>query len=202
MFSRIGVGSSIIAVLAVNQYYRHARSPVLSSFAEWRSEAGRARLQPMIADLIPWATMRDADTFVSWLDAQPSVDVRREVGSCGYCMGGPMTMRTAAALPDRIGAAGSFHGGGLVTKDPSSPHLLIAKTNARYVCAVAQNDDKTDPEAKNVLRATFDAAKRPATVEVYPANHGWCVPGGGSYDAASAEKAWGELLTLYKTSLA
>jgi carboxymethylenebutenolidase len=116
-------------------------------------------------------------------------------------MGGPLSVRTAAAVPARIGAVGSFHGGGLVTKDPNSPHLLIAKTNAKYLVAVAQNDDKTDPEAKNVLRKTFDDTKRAATVEVYPANHGWCVPGGGAYDAASAEKAWGELLTLYKGAL-
>jgi len=139
---------------------------------------------------------------LAFLDTQPQVDKTKKAGVQGYCMGGPLSFRTAAAVPNRIGAVGSFHGGGLVTKEASSPHLLIAKTNAAYLVAVAENDDKTDPEAKNVLKKTFDDAKKTATVEVYPANHGWCVPGGGAYNAASAEKAWGELGKLYGQALA
>jgi carboxymethylenebutenolidase len=116
-------------------------------------------------------------------------------------MGGPLSFRTAAAVPGRIGAVGSFHGGGLVTKEPSSPHLLIPRTAAAYLVAVAQNDDAKEPEVKDVLKQAFTAAKRPATVEVYPADHGWCVPGSQVYNQASAEKAWAELLRHYKANL-
>jgi carboxymethylenebutenolidase len=190
-------------VLVANPFYRSAKAAdIVAANYDFANPEGRAKLFGFRGAMTDAGVDSDAAAYVAFLDAQPQTDKRKKAGVQGYCMGGPLAFRTAAAASSRVGAVGSFHGGGLVTKDPNSPHLLIAKTKATYLCAVAQNDDKTDPEAKNVLKATFEAAKRPATVEVYPANHGWCVPGGGVYDAASAEKAWGELLKLYKTSLA
>jgi carboxymethylenebutenolidase len=189
-------------VLVANPFYRSAKAAdIVAADYNFGNPEGRAKLGSFRAAMTDSGVDSDAKAYLAFLDAQPQTNKSKKAGVQGYCMGGPLGFRTAAAVSNRIGAVGSFHGGGLVTKEPSSPHLLIPKTKATFVCAVAQNDDKTDPEAKNVLRATFDAAKRPATVEVYPANHGWCVPGGGSYDAASAEKAWTELLKLYKTSL-
>jgi carboxymethylenebutenolidase len=145
---------------------------------------------------------KDAAAYVAFLDAQPQTNKTKKVGVQGYCMGGPLSFRTAAAAASRIGAVGSFHGGGLTTRNPDSPHLLIPKTNASFLCCVAQNDDKGQPESKDILKAAFAEAKRPATVEVYPANHGWCVKGSAVYDEASAEKAWGVLTELYKKTLA
>ncbi len=189
-------------VLVPNPFYRSATSDaILAANIDFAQPEGRAKLFGYRGAINDAGVDNDAKAYLAFLDAQPQTDKRKKAGVQGYCMGGPLSFRTAAAVSNRIGAVGSFHGGGLVTKDAASPHLLIAKTNARYVVAVAQNDDKTDPDAKVVLRKTFDDAKKTATVEVYPANHGWCVPGGGAYDAASAEKAWAELLKLYKTSL-
>jgi carboxymethylenebutenolidase len=189
-------------VLVANPFYRSAKAAdIVAANLNFGSPEGRTKLGGYRAAITDAGNDSDAVAYVAFLDSQPQTNKAKKAGVQGYCMGGPLSFRTAAAVPGRIGAVGSFHGGGLVTKDANSPHLLIAKTNAAYLCAVAQNDDKTDPEAKNVLRKTFDDTKHKATVEVYPANHGWCVPGGGAYDAASAEKAWGELLTLYKTSL-
>ncbi len=145
---------------------------------------------------------KDAVAYLAFLDAQPQTSKKAKAGVQGYCMGGPLSFRTAAAVPNRIGAVATFHGGGLVTKEPSSPHLLIPSTKATYLVAVAQNDDARAPEDKDVLKAAFAAAKRPATVEVFPADHGWCVPGSQVYNQAAAERAWSELTKLYKASLA
>jgi carboxymethylenebutenolidase len=139
--------------------------------------------------------------FLAFLDAQPQTDKRKKAGVQGYCMGGPLTFRTAAAVPGRIGAAMTFHGGGLVTDAPASPHLQIPRMKAEVHCAVAQNDDARQPDAKDKLKAAFAAAKLPASVEVYPGNHGWCVAGNPSYDQAAAERAWAELSALYKARL-
>ena len=150
-------------------------------------------------------TPGDAKAYLAFLDAQPKTNKRRMAGVQGYCMGGGLAFQSAAAVPNRIGAIGSFHGGnGLVTKDPDSPHLLIAKTNPKSTWLVlqAKNDDKQQPQVKDDLKSAFAAAKRRATVEVYPANHGWCVPGGQAYDAVQAERAWSALLQLYRTTLA
>ena len=119
----------------------------------------------------------------------------------GYCFSGPFAFRTGAARSDSVRAVATFHGGGLVTKDANSPHLLIPKTKASFVVAIARNDDQKQPEAKDVLKKAFAEAKRPAIVEVYPADHGWCVPGSQPYDHAAAEKAWAELLKLYRANL-
>ena len=145
----------------------------------------------------------DAKAFVAFLDAQPQTAKGKKAGVQGYCMGGALSFRTAAAVPGRIVAVGSFHGGnGMVTKDADSPHLLIAKTNAAYLVCQAQNDDKTAPTVKDDLKAAFAASQKTASVEVYAADHGWCVKGSAVYNEAEAERAWSNLGTLYKTQLA
>ena len=189
------------AVLVVNQYYRSSPAPILNSLMEWRTPAGQDKLKPMIAAITPSGTTSDAAAFVSWLDAQKEVNAKKRIGSAGYCMGGPFTVRTAFANPARVGAAASFHGGGLVGDAPDSPINLIAKTRAAYLFAIAQNDDERAPKEKTQLRAAADAAKRPAEVEVYPAQHGWCTIDAPIYDRAQAEKAWGRMLALFKANL-
>lgn len=189
------------AVLVVNQYYRSAAAPIFASFAEWRTEAGQAKLQPMRAALTPDAIMRDAGAFVDWLDGQSEVDTARKVGSAGYCMGGRFALCTAAARPERVGAAASFHGAGLVTDAPDSPHLLMPKMKAALLIAIAQNDDDAQPNAKDVLRAAAQAANLPAEIEVYPAQHGWCTIDAPVYDREQAEKAWSRMLATFGASL-
>jgi carboxymethylenebutenolidase len=161
----------------------------------------RARVMSYRAAMTNEGVDKDAAAYLAFLDAQPQTNTRKKAGVQGYCMGGPLSFRTAAAVPNRIGAVGSFHGAGLTTQAPDSPHLLIPKTRASYLVAIAKNDDEKQPDSKDILKAAFAAAKRPATVEVYPANHGWCVKGSQVYDEAAAEKAWAELTKLYKTSL-
>ena len=188
------------SVLAVNQYYRSQRAPIADStnFA-----ALRETLMPLMGTLNAETHMRDARAFVSFLDSQASVDPNRKMGTMGYCMGGPITMRTAAAVPDRIGAAASFHGGGLVTDQPDSPHLLVPQMTAHYLFAIAANDDESQPEAKDVLRDAFAEAGLPAEIEVYEgALHGWCPPDSQVYDEAQAERAWSRLLVLFENALA
>jgi carboxymethylenebutenolidase len=149
------------------------------------------------------ANISDAKAHVAFLDAQPQTNKKKKMGVQGYCMGGPLTFRTAATAPGRIGAAATFHGGGLVTDKPDSPHLLIPKMHAEVLCAVADNDDKRDPTAKDKLKEAFAAAHLKATVEVYEGcNHGWTVRGGHAYNEAGAERAWAELTALYKRNLA
>ena len=187
------------AVLVVNQYYRNAPAPVLTSFAEWRTPAGQAKMGPMIAAITPEGITRDAAAFVAFLDTQRAVDRRKGIGTQGYCMGGPFTIRTAAAAPARVRAAASFHGAGMATDKPNSPHLLLARTQAHFLIAVARNDDARDPTEKDRFRAAADAAGREAEVVVYPADHGWCVADTPIYDKAQAELAWEQLLGLYMT---
>ena len=187
------------SVLVVNPYYRSQRAPVVDTtdFA-----AVRETLMPLMGGLDTDTNVRDARAFVSFLDSQSSVDSNRKMGTMGYCMGGPMTMRTAAALPDRIGAGASFHGGGLVTDQPNSPHLLVPQMTAHYLFAIAENDDENQPEAKDVLRDTFEAAGLPAEIEVYEgALHGWCPPDTQVYHEAQAERAWDRLLALFERAL-
>jgi len=189
------------AVLVVNQYYRSAPAPILKDFAEWRSEAGQARLKPMIAAIDPAATVSDAGAFVDWIDRQAEVDTGHKIGSCGYCMGGPFAIRTALARPDRIGAAASFHGANMVNDTPDSPHKQFAKIKAALLIAIAQNDDERQPDAKNVLKASAQAAGLPAEIEVYPAQHGWCTIDSPVYDPVQAEKAWARMLATYEANL-
>ena len=188
------------SVLVVNQYYRTQRAPVVNTtnFAEVRE-----KLAPLMGSLNAGTQTRDARAFVSFLDTQPAVDRNRMMGTMGYCMGGPFTMRTAAAVPDRIGAAASFHGGGLVTDQADSPHLLVPEMKAHYLFAIAENDDRNQPEAKDVLRDAFARAGLPAEIEVYAgAMHGWCPPDSTVYHEAQAERAWSRLLALFENALA
>ena len=188
------------SVLVVNQYYRSQRAPIVET-TNFAGEAGT--LRPLMGTLNAETHVRDARAFVGFLDDQAAVDSNRKMGTMGYCMGGPITMRTAAALPDRIGAGASFHGGGLVTDRPDSPHLLVPQMTAHYLFAIAANDDENDPEAKNVLRETFEAARLPAEIEVYEgALHGWCPPDTQVYNEPQAERAWSRLLALFERALA
>lgn len=195
------LASAGYAVLVVNHYYRGAIAPVLDSLVAWRTPEGQAKLKPLIAGITPEGTMRDATAFVGWLDKQAEVDTARKIGTCGYCMGGPYTVRTAFAQPSRVGAAASFHGAGLVGDAESSPVKLMAKTQAAFLIAIAQNDDASAPGEKDALRAAAKAAGRPAEVEVYPAQHGWCTIDAPIYDKEQAERAWARMLALYAANL-
>ncbi len=190
------------SVLTVNPFYRQRRAPVVPEGATFADESVRNTVFPLAQALNATTHVTDARAFVAWLDQQPSVDRNRKIGTTGYCMGGPIVMRTAAAVPDRIGAAASFHGGGLVTQGEDSPHLLVPQMKASFLFAIAENDDEREPEAKNVLRETFARASLPAEIEVYPAAHGWCPPDSAVYDEEQAERAWSRLLALFETALA
>ena len=189
-------------VLLPNPFYRTKRAPVVTGPIDFNKPDDRAKLMSLKDTLTDTRVDSDATAFIAFLDKQKQVNRRKAVGVQGYCFSGPFAFHTAAVRSDRIRAVGSFHGGGLVTKEPTSPHLLIPKTKASFVVAIARNDDQKQPDAKNVLKSTFAAAKRPAVVEVYPADHGWCVPGSESYNELAAERAWAELLKLYRSKLA
>ncbi|MBC8067801.1 MAG: dienelactone hydrolase family protein, partial [Deltaproteobacteria bacterium] len=184
------------AVLAVNPYYRSAKLPVLESFEQWRTPEGKAKITPLREALTADAITRDGAAFVAWLDRQTEVDTARKIATTGYCMGGPLTLRTAAAVPDRVGLVGSFHGAGLVTDATDSPHLLAGKMKAAALVCIAENDDARQPDAKTALKQTAEAAQLPAEIEVYPAQHGWCVTDSPVYDEAQAERAWSRLLAM------
>ena len=185
------------SVLVVNPFYRQKKAPT----AAQGGQTPIAEVMPLMQALTPAMHLSDGKTFVAWLDAQAEVDKARKLGTTGYCMGGPIAVRTASVAPGRVGAVGSFHGAAMVTAAPDSPHRLVGQTQARYLVAVAENDDTKDPEAKNTLRAAFDSAKLPAEVEVYPAAHGWCPPDSRVYDAAQAERAWTRLLATFSQAL-
>jgi carboxymethylenebutenolidase len=187
------------SVLVVNPFYRTKKAPT--------AEAGAAtpidQVRPLTQGLNEQTQMTDAKAFVAWLDEQPSVAKNRKVGTQGYCMGGPFAFRTAAAVPGRVGAVATFHGGGLVTNDPNSPHLEAANTKAQFLVAIAANDDARSPKDKDIMKETFAKANLPAEIEVYSgAAHGWCPPDSRVYNEAQAEKAWSRLLALYGKALA
>jgi carboxymethylenebutenolidase len=187
------------AVLVVNPFYRVKKAPTAPAGAA----TPIADVRPLAQGLNETTQTTDAKAFIAWLDRQPSVAKNRKIGTQGYCMGGPITFRTAAAVPDRVGAAASFHGGGLVTDAPNSPHLQVAKTKAQLLVAIAANDDARSPNEKNVLKETFAKVNLPAEIEVYEgAAHGWCPPDSGVYNEPQAEKAWSRLLALYGKALA
>jgi carboxymethylenebutenolidase len=188
-------------VLVPNPFYRTARAPVVTGPVDFNKAEDRAKLMSLKDTLTDEGIDKDAAAYLRFLDAQKQVDKRKGAGVQGYCFSGPFAFQTAAIAPSRIRAVASFHGGGLVTKEPDSPHLLIPKTKASFLVAIARNDDAKEPDAKNVLKQAFAAAKRPATVEVYPGDHGWTVPGSQSYDEAAAERAWAELMRLYRANL-
>jgi carboxymethylenebutenolidase len=187
------------SVLVVNPFYRVKKAPT----AEKGAATPIPSLLPLAQALTETTQMTDARAFIGWLDKQNSVATNRKIGTQGYCMGGPISFRTAAAVPDRVGAVASFHGGGLVTDMPNSPHLQAAKTKAQLLIAIAANDDMRSPNEKNVLKETFAKVNLPAEIEVYTgAAHGWCPPDSGVYNEPQAEKAWSRLLALYGKALA
>lgn len=192
------LAASGFAVLVVNHYYRAGKAPLLATMAEWRSPEGQAKLKPAIATLSADNTVKDVTAFVAWLDKQPGVNRKRGIGTQGYCQTGSFAIRSAAALPGRIKAAASFHGGGLVTDKPGSPHTLFAKSQAGFLIAIGRNDDARAPGDKDALRAAAQASGRYVEVEVYKADHGWCTLDAPSYDKAEADRAWARLLELYK----
>jgi carboxymethylenebutenolidase len=203
-FRRMGkrLAESGYSVLVVNPFYRTKKSPVVAEGASFSDPAVRGAVMPLAQSLNPTTHTTDAKAFVAWLDGQASVAKNRKIGTTGYCMGGPIVMRTAAAVPDRVGAAATFHGGGLATAAADSPHLLIPQMKAQFLIALAQNDDNTDPKAKTTLKESFEKQKLAAEIEVYPAQHGWCPPDSAVYDESQAEKAWARLLVLFGKALA
>ncbi|MCW4463189.1 dienelactone hydrolase family protein [Sphingomonas sp. BT-65] len=204
-FRKMGerLAQSGYAVLTVNQFYRSAPLPIVKEGETWSQPEIRAKLMEWRKLLTADAVMRDAVAFAAFLDKQPEVNTKRGMGTTGYCMGGPMVMQTAAAVPGRIRAGASFHGGGLATDRPDSPHLLVPKMKASFLFAVAENDDQRNPNEKETLRKAFADAGLPAEIEVYAgAMHGWCPPDSPAYNQVQAEKAWGRLLALFGKALA
>jgi carboxymethylenebutenolidase len=189
-------------VLVPNPYYRTKRAPVIEGTIDFNNPQQRDTLMGLRKTMSDERVATDAAAYFAFLDAQPKTNVRRSAGVQGYCMSGAFSFISAAAVPKRIRAVASFHGGnGLATKDANSPHLLIPRIDATFLVLQAQNDDAQQPQVKDTLKAAFAAAQKRATVEVYPANHGWCVPGSQAYDQAQAERAWTALLQLYRTTL-
>jgi carboxymethylenebutenolidase len=186
------------AVLVVNPFYRMKKAPT----AENGGATPIAGLMPMMQALTETTHMTDAKAFVAWLDGQAAVAKDKKIGAQGYCMGGPMAIRTAVAAPDRVGAVATFHGAALVTGQPNSPHLQAVKTKAQFLIAIAMNDDEKAPNDKTVLKDTFAKANVPAEVEVYKGAHGWCPPDTPVYNQPEAERAWSRLLALYGKALA
>ncbi|MCH8615939.1 dienelactone hydrolase family protein [Sphingomonas sp. SM33] len=195
------LAASGYTVLVPNPFYRTQRAPVVTGPIDFNKPEDRAKLMSLKDTLTDARVDADATAFLAFLDKQKQVDRRKGAGVQGYCFSGPFAFRTGAVRSNRIRAVASFHGGGLVTKDANSPHLLIPKTKADFLVAIARNDDEKQPDAKEVLKAAFAAAKRPATVEVYPADHGWTVAGSQAYNEPAAERAWAELLRLYRARL-
>jgi carboxymethylenebutenolidase len=190
------------SVLVVNPFYRSAKSPVVEEGESFGDPETREKVMPMARALNAQTHVTDAHAFVDWLDQQSAVDTSRKIGTMGYCMGGPMVMRTAAAIPERIGAGGSFHGGGLVTDNADSPHLGIENMEAHMWIAIAENDDERDPQAKEVLMDTFEETGVMAEIEVFEgAMHGWCVIDSTVYNEAQAERAWNRMLGIFETAL-
>ena len=190
------------AVLVMNPFYRIKKAPTAPEHPDFNDPPTRDALMAMMHTLTPETAVTDAKAFVPWLDAQSAVSRKHKIATTGYCMGGPFTLRTAAAFPQRIGAGATFHGGGLVTDKPDSPHLLIPQIKAQYLFAIAANDDQRQPEAKDVLREAFAKAKLRAEIEVYAGTqHGWCPPDSQVYNPEQAEKAWSRMLVLFKNAL-
>ena len=191
------------SVLVVNPFYRDARSPVVEEGASFGTPEVRNHVLPMARNLNADTHFTDSLAMVSWLDQQGAVDTSRKIGTTGYCMGGPMVMRNMAAVPGRMGAGATFHGGGLATDADNSPHLLIPAMRASMLHCVAENDDENDPEAKDTLRQSYAAAGISAEIEVYEGTlHGWCPPDSQVYNEVQAERAWSRLLNLFETALA
>ena len=190
------------SVLVVNPYYRTARGAVVPEGKTFRDPGIRDLLMPHARTLSPETCVSDGRAFVEFLDQQPSVDTGRKIGTTGYCMTGSYVMRLAAAIPDRIGAGGSFHGGGLATDEEDSPHLLASSMKAGFLIAIAENDDERNPDEKVLLKEAFDTHGIEAEIEVYEDTlHGWCPPDSAVYNEPQAERAWSRLLALFEREL-
>ncbi|HEX3603230.1 MAG TPA: dienelactone hydrolase family protein [Steroidobacteraceae bacterium] len=190
-------------VLVINPFYRTKKAPTAPEHPDFGDPATRQALMSLAGTLSPATALTDAKAFVGYLDAHPSVDKKKKMGTTGYCMGGPFVFRTAAAFPDRVGAGATFHGGGLATDKPESPHLLIPKMKAHVLIAIAENDDQQQPKVKDELKEAFAKAHLPAEIEVYAGTkHGWCPPDSQVYNADQAEKAWARMMVLFKATLA
>ncbi|HEY2646187.1 MAG TPA: dienelactone hydrolase family protein [Candidatus Acidoferrales bacterium] len=210
----VDIGKRIAAegytVLVPNPFYRVKPGPAVDNMASFNFQTDMGKIMPLMASInAPDNCEKDATAFIAWLDQQKQVDTSKKIGTQGYCMGGPLVIKTCATVPNRVGAGGSFHGGGIVTDKPDSPHLLASKIKAHMYFGIASNDDMRQPDAKDKLRETFAAAHVPAEIEVYSgALHGWCVPdmpvqnGQPIYNKPDAERAWGHLVALYKVGLA
>jgi len=190
------------AVLVVNPFYRVQPAPTSKEGESFNDPGVRDKLMGLMNALTAQTNVTDATAFMGWLDQQAAVDTSRKAGTMGYCMGGPIVMRTATALPNRIAAGGSFHGAGLNTDGADSPHLGIPKMKASMLIAIAKNDDAQNPTSKDVLRKAFDDAGVMAEIEVYPGDHGWCVPDSAQYHEEAAEKAWSHMLAIFEKQLA
>ena len=186
------------SVLVVNPFYRQMKAPTAPQGAATPIQ----QVLPQMQALNATTHTTDAEAFIAWLDSRAEVDKGRKIGTIGYCMGGPIVMRTAAAVPDRVGAGGSFHGAGLTSNAADSPHLLIPQMKAQFLIAVAENDDMRDPNSKNILKEAFAAANLEAEIEVYPAAHGWCPPDTSVYDREQSERAWSRMLAMFDEALA
>jgi carboxymethylenebutenolidase len=203
------IASEGYSVLVPNPFYRVSKAPFTdASKFNFQNPDEMAKLRPLMASVnAPGKAENDAAAYVAFLDAQKEVNKAKKIGTQGYCMGGALVMRTAATVPDRIGAGASFHGGGLVTDKQDSPHLLAPKIKARMYFGIAANDDAKQPDAKDKLRDAFATARVQAEIEVYPAQHGWCIPdmpmrdGAPIYDKVQADRAWGKLVALYRAAL-
>ncbi len=185
-------------VLVVNPFYRQKKAPTAANGAQ----TPIPEVLPLMQALNATTHTTDAKAFIAWLDSRAEVDKGKKIGTTGYCMGGPIVMRTAAAVPNRVGAGGSFHGGGLNSNAPDSPHLLIPQMKAQFLIAIAENDDMRDPASRTVLKEAFAAAKLDAEIEVYPAAHGWCPPDTTVYNKEQSEKAWSRMLAMFDKALA
>jgi carboxymethylenebutenolidase len=199
------------SVLVPNPFYRVAKAPVFADASKFSftNPDDRAKLTPLMGSInTPGAAESDATAYIAFLDAQKQVNKSKKIGTQGYCMGGPLVMKTCATVPDRVGAGGSFHGGGVVTDKPDSPHLLVPKMRSQMYFGIAANDNMRQPDQKDKLKEAFSSAHLVAEIEVYGSNHGWCVPdmpadaSGPIYNMADAERAWGKLIALYKNALA
>jgi carboxymethylenebutenolidase len=191
------LAASGYCVLVVNPFYRTKKAPT----AERGASTPIQEVRPLAGSLNEKTHVDDAKAFVQWLDSRSEVHKTKKMGSIGYCMGGPIVFRTAATVPERIGAACTFHGGGLATNQPNSPHLLIPKMKAQFLVAVAENDDQRDPNSKNTLKEAFEKASLAAEIEVYPAGHGWCPPDTQVYNREQSERAWARMLALFEKAL-
>lgn len=189
------------AVLVLNPYYRNAEAPQFEDFDDWRTQGGMEKVAPWREQLTAANVMETAKAVVAWLDKQDPVDTAKGIGTQGYCMGGPFTVWTAAAAPERVKAAASFHGAGLVGEDETAPVKMLGQTQASYLFAIARSDDRTAPGDKDALKAAAQAAGRPAEVEVYRADHGWTVDDSPVFDSDAADRAWDKMLALYQTAL-